>query len=209
MPQTEKHLKTHLISFFMHNTDQDSAQYQLWHSKFLCKMRAIDTLSTDYIKIFGTFTTGDALLDRQSQNEIVYRRLTVIQMIEYYNNNTPLYIKNPEDSKTIYILIQTHLQNWQKELQVSLRKDNAPLEELAIMDRFADAVYEHAKWYLDDALIGTPFARTLARDHMSVLNLLRAPESKTYGASVQPEEKPKRESMSTVFSETFTRAYRK
>lgn len=181
-------------------TDTTSAQYRIWHDTFLCEIRYIDTMSTDYLKIFGTFTTGDSLLDRQAHNEMVLRRFTIIRMIEFFHENVRVYIKNPEDSKTIYCLLQEHLQNWQKELHQSLRTDNAPFEELALMDKFADAVYEHAKWYLDSALIDTPFARTLRKDNRSVLDLLKKPDSTDEnGESLVIH--PKRNSMSDVFSQ--------
>lgn len=181
------------------NNDVDTPHWKIWNDRFLCQMKYIDTMSVDYIKIFGTLTTFDSELDRQSHNEIVDRYLTVIKMVEYFNDGIPVYIKHPEDSKKIYILIQEHLQNWAKELQVSLRSDKAPLEELEIMDRFAEKVYEHAKWYLDDALVGTPFARSLQREEQSVLNMLKEPtEAKDENSTIL---QPSRQSMATVFSQ--------
>lgn len=182
------------------NTDTESAQYRIWNDRFLCQMKYIDTLSVDYIKIFGTLTTFDSDLDRRSHNEIVDRYLTVIQMVEYYNDGVPLYIKKPEDSKDIYILIQTHLQNWKHELQVSLRPDSAPVEELEIMDKFADQVYEHAKFYLDGALVDSPFARTLKKDTKSVLNILKPPSEFKNDDESLILDAPKRDSMSDIFS---------
>ena len=180
------------------NNDPDSAQWKIWNDRFLCQMRSIDTMSTDYIKIFGTLTTFDQTLDRQMHNEMVDRYLTIIQMVKYYHEGINVYIKKAEDSKTIYVLIQEHLQNWQREMQIPFRVDKAPTEELAIMDKFAEVVYEHAKWYLDTALVDSPFARSLKRDSQSVLTLLKPREEITEDNDMIIH--PKRQSMSDVFS---------
>lgn len=178
--------------------DTSAVQYRIWNDTFLCQMRNIDTMSVDYLKIFGTLDSGDSSLNNESMNEIVLRRLTIIEMIKYFHQGINVFIKNPEDCKTIYILIQTHLQNWTREVQYSLRQDSIPREELTIMETFAEAVYEHAKWYLDDALVDTPFARSMRADKRSVLNLLKSPEPKEDPDGIIVH--PKRESLSDIFS---------
>lgn len=179
-------------------TNKNSVQYRIWHDTFLCQMRNIDTMSIDYLKIFGTLDSGDPSLNNESMNELVLRRLTIIEMIKFFNQGINVFIKKAEDSKTIYILIQQHLQNWAREVQYALRQDSIPREELAIMEQFADAVYEHAKWFLDDALVDTPFARSMRADNRSVLNMLRSPEPQEDPDGIIVH--PKRQSMSDLFS---------
>lgn len=180
--------------------ERETAQYRIWHDTFLCQMRNIDTMSIDYLKIFGTLDSGDPYYNNESMNELVLRRLTIIQMIKYYHQGINVFIKNPEDSKTIYILIQTHLQNWVREIKHSLRPDSIPREELEIMESFANAVYEHAKWYLDDALVDTPFARSMRADNRSVLSLLKAPKTAKEEELDDVIVHPKRESLADIFS---------
>lgn len=178
--------------------EKDTAQYKIWHSTFLCQMRDIDTKSIDYLKIFGTLDTGDPRFNMEASNEVVLRRLTIIEMIKYFNEGVNVFIKRPEDCKTIYILIQEHLQNWAKEVSYTLRPDSIPKEELLIMENFANVVYDHAKWYLDSALVDSPFARNLKADAKSVLGLLNSPEPQEDPNGIIVH--PKRESMSDIFS---------
>lgn len=180
-------------------SEKNNVQYKLWHSTYLCQMRAIDTMSVDYIKIFGVLDSGDSTLNNASINQLEYRRLTPIEMIKYFDQGVSVYIKNPVDCKEIYILIQTHLMNWAQEAKMSLRPDAIPKEELRIMENFAQAIYEHAKWYLDDALAETPFARTIGRDSKSVLNLLKNPNEAANKDENGIVKHPPRRSLADVF----------
>ena len=189
------------------NNDPDSAQWKIWNDRFLCEMKSIDTMSTDYIKIFGTLTTFDPALDREMYDEMVDRYLTIIEMVKYFNDGIDIYIKKPEDSKKIYILIQEHLENWTREMQIPFREEKAPVEELKIMDRFAETVFEHAQHYLVTALADTPFARSLKRDDRSVLSLLK-PISQVENND-DMVILPKRESMSDIFSNSGAKLERK
>lgn len=178
--------------------EKDTVQYKIWHTTFLCQMRDIDTKSIDYLKIFGTLDSGDPRLNMEASNEMVLRRLTIIEMIKYFHDGINVFVKNPEDCKKIYILIQEHLQNWSRELQYTLRPDSVPTEELLIMEQFADVVYEHAKWYLDSALVDSPFARSMKADSRSVLGILKKPDVENDPNDIIAL--PKRESMSDIFS---------
>jgi len=189
------------------NQDVTSAQWRIWHDRFACSMREIDTMSVDYLRIFGTLTTGDSTLDRQMLNDEVSRYLTIIDMVKFFGEGVRIKVKRNEDCKTVYILIQEHLQNWQKELEYALRTDQAPLEELELMNKFADAVYEHAKWYLDQALVDTPFVRTLRKDTKSVLSLLKAPVVENTDSDIIVH--PKRDDMSDTFNRGLAKLHRK
>lgn len=187
--------------------DKKSVQYRIWHNTYLCQMRNIDTMSVDYLKIFGTLDSGDSSLNNDMMNEMVLRRLTIIEMVKFFHQGVTVAIKNPADCKSIYILIQEHLQNWAREIKYSLRQDTIPTEELDIMERFADVVYEHAKWYLDDALVDTPFARSLKHDDRSVLSLLKMPEKEEDPDGIIVH--PKRQSLADVFNQGVVKMEKK
>lgn len=179
---------------------EPSVQYQIWHTTFLCQMRQIDTMSVDYIKIFGVLDTGDPALNNAALQQLEYRRLTIIEMLKYFDQGINVYVKRVEDCKTIYILIQTHLENWAQEAKVALRPDAVPTNELLIMERFANVIYEHAKWYLDKELEGSRFARSFKNDKRSVLNLLKPVSDISQEAQALILEPAARQSLASVFA---------
>jgi hypothetical protein len=53
-------------------------------------------------------------------------------------------------------------------MEKSLNIGNAPLEDLKLMDRFANAVYEHAKYQFTDDTISSIIARRMDTRHQSL-----------------------------------------
>lgn len=141
-------------------SERDSRWY-LWNERYMCRVPFIQTMSPDYLREFGMPSSGYDEYDRQTANELVIRMLTINDMVEYYKRGTTVAVMQPGDTKRIYERISTHLELWKRELETSFHTRNAPLEDLQDLDKFAHAVYEHAKWYFDEPFVESLFARSV------------------------------------------------
>lgn len=134
-------------------------RWYLWNERYMCRVPFIQTMSPDYLREFGMPSSGYDEYDRQTANELVIRMLNIDEMVEYYRRGTTVALMQPGDSKRIYERISAHLELWKRELETSFHTRNAPLDDLQLLDKFAHAVYEHAKWYFDEPFVESLFAR--------------------------------------------------
>lgn len=197
MPWVPKHLR--------------DVRWKIWHQKFHCRVRHIQTMSVDYIRIFGMSTTGDSQYDRDMANEIVDRMMTIVEMLMMFHEGSELRVVQSSDTKVIYDLISQHLQDWRKEIQYALNSAHAPFEDLLVMDKFAHTIYEHAKWHFSSDFIDSHFAsglnsiRRVSRqallpyvDPATTVNKLE--EDPVLAGEEIPDPQPKRESLYSIFN---------
>ena len=174
--------------------------YYLFRNLFRCRVPFIQTLSKEYIKHFGMPESGDAFRNKQMANELTDRMLTIAQMAEYYDNGVQVYVCKKEDTKKIYDLITDHLMAWRDRIENSFNPGNPPIKDLILLDRFANAVYAHAKYQFTQEIADSLMARHMA----SIIgftpeNLI--PKTNTQITTVTEEENlPERESMADVFA---------
>jgi len=191
--------------------DRD-ARWYIWNKRFDCRLPNIQTYSIDHIKIFGMPTSGYEDLDKEMANEIVERSLTIIEMIKFFHEGASIRIKNVKDTKVIYDYISEHLNAWKHEIETAYSINHVPVEELLIMDKFAQAVYEHAKWHFPKDYQDSMLSRFLQKSGRIPKSrvLPRAPEVQVVNSAPllpheQSEEdegptRPERASMASVFT---------
>lgn len=189
---------------YVQEKDRD-ARWYIWNRRFRVRVVALQTQSVDYLRHIGTFTTGDEEVDRGAANEMQERLWTIVEMVKHFNEGSQVRIIVSADTKVIYDLISEHLNNWKAEINLAYSSNHAPTQELLIFDRFANAIYEHAKWHFakdvhESALLNS--IRGLKR--MSRKDFIPKPEVVTINeigqepASDDPH--PPRPSMAGIFS---------
>lgn len=120
-------------------------RYNIWYKKYKCRLRLIETRSIDELREYGMPTVFDKEYDNATANELVIRMLTVNEMVEYYKKNVSIFVVNYDDTKLIYDDIMTHLKAWKHYLDTTLMSSgDAPVEDLILLDKFANIVYKHA-----------------------------------------------------------------
>lgn len=190
--------------------DQRDTRWYLWTPMFMCRVPNIQTMSPEYIKHFGMPTSGIEEYDRQTANELVHRMLTINQMVDFYAQGTSVEVCDSKDTKTIYEHISNHLSAWRKEVENGFHIKNAPLDELQMLDKFANKVYEHAQWHFDKPFVDSVFARqmgglvTVTRDSIIAKKPKKVEEELRKKAELSeplPEQPtPGRVSMAEVFA---------
>jgi len=135
----------------------------LWELKFLCKVPELQTRSVEHIKFFGTPTTGDSAIDKEMANQWITTFKCIDDMVELYKQDIPIKIVNPPDVKRIYDYISKHLHAWKSQISVGLNIGDAPLEDLVHLDRFANTIYEHAKYHFSKEMADSILAKDMSR----------------------------------------------
>ena len=75
-------------------------------------------------------------------------RMTIDEMVEYYRKGVVVGVKLRDDVIKIYQHVTNYLVHWNRILTTQINILDAPFEDLELMNQFADAVYDHAKWDL-------------------------------------------------------------
>lgn len=116
----------------------------IWEGIWIVRMRYIDTLSTEMLKIRGIATVQDAGLDRQMHTQPITCGITIDAMVEHFKRGVRIVFVNNEDAMRIYNIVNEYLLAWQHQLAVGINVGNAPHEDLLTLDRFAQALYPQA-----------------------------------------------------------------
>lgn len=139
----------------------DTATY-IFHHLFLCRIPYLASMSVEYMKQFGIPSSGDKETDLIMSKQDITTMLPISEMVKYHADGVAIAIVNRSDIKDIYQLISNHLSKWEKHIRVSINLGNAPLEDLALLDDFANTVYGEAKYEFT-----TEVAPSMFMQHMS------------------------------------------
>lgn len=139
---------------------RDTAYY-IFNEKYLCRVPYLATRSEDHLRKYGMPITGLPEYDKGLANELQDRYLSIAQMVEFYKKGVVVRVVKYGDTKRIYERITDHLVAWQEALKWRLNIGNAPLEDLVIMDQFANAVYEHAKYQFEQTVVESLLLRSM------------------------------------------------
>lgn len=119
----------------------------IWERLFTIYIAQKHLVSIEEIKVLGSRTTGDELLDSQMMNELTTIMIPISHMAEYFRKGVNFEIANHEDTKVIYDIITDYLAEWERRLDNSLNMKPAPLEDLKLLDLLASKIHGHADNY--------------------------------------------------------------
>ncbi len=190
--------------------DQRTTAYYLFTPRFMAKVPPMSLRTLEDIKQYGTFSTGDAVIDRELAKNDVQCMLNIAEMEAIYRKGHPVRIVNYTDTKRIYDYIQAHLTFFR---ELVIHSENRPpeyqqlCEDLVHLDKFAAANYIHARHFFSEAEATSLMGRHLSARRANLglgrmAGIRRAtPEVANKKPPETPEEKaPKRISMETLFS---------
>jgi len=142
--------------------EERDTRYPIWYKRYKCRVKYIESLGIDKLREQGMPTIFDSGYDQVVANELVTRMLTINEMVEYYKNNVVIYVVNYNDTKVIYDEIMAHLNAWKHYLDTNLMADaDAPIEDLILLDKFANIVYKHATYLFTDDYLNSDFIKLL------------------------------------------------
>lgn len=196
------------MSTWLPENKRDSSYY-IFNQKFYCSVPHIDMRSSGHIKLFGMPTSGIKEIDNETAHERIDTYLTINQMVEFFKRGSLVGVKKINDTKVIYERITDHLNAWKRQLQHGLNNNAAPVDELMILDNFANAVYAHAQYQFTEEIIDSLLLRQIggimpfSRDNLiaSMEKGRLRKEGRDEPPKEEPvEQRPQRASMSDFFS---------
>jgi hypothetical protein len=174
------------------------SDYYIWEYRFMARKPDILTRSEYQLKVFGTVHTGDRGIDQMMQNQWITCMLNIDEMVELRKKDIPIKIVYVQDTKTIYECVSYHLQTWLNKLSQGMNVGQAPIDDLIAMDRFANEVYEFAKYQFTKEIVDSVVVK-----NMESIMAFPAGASDMFNDNRTIEEKekdiPRRESLSGSF----------
>lgn len=80
-------------------------------------------------------------------NEVIDRYLTVVDMVTFFKDGITIAVVNYKETEQIYDIISAHLDAWKVKLDNDLGRAPAQvIEDLTLLDKFADKVYDKARF---------------------------------------------------------------
>ena len=187
---------------------RDTAWY-IFNKLYHCKLRLIDTMSVDYIKEFGMMSSGDSDLDRESANTLIDRMLTIAQMAEFFNKGVTIRVLKDADCVSIYNAITDHLIAWKEQMNRIFNPSSAPIDDLKLLDKFAESVYKRAVPQMNNNQYESPLSRYFKGNLRTIrTNIMQKPIEQSQsiykvGNQTEDDDKyPTRKSMADEFSGT-------
>lgn len=164
---------------------------------------------------FGTVVSGNSRIDRQIENEWMNTEMPIAHMLEYYRNGLHVYIRDSKDIESIYKAISDHIHVWKERLRVGVNIGDAPVQDLIDLDRFANTIFEHAKYHFTDdeanSMLARHFGGLQRITHHNFFNRPKAEivsgqnvqvtEDGTVSINAQDDSLPQRDSLGEFFKQ--------
>lgn len=188
----------------------------VFKKRFLCRVMQKDIRSIDDIQKHGSPVSGYSPVDDAMTQEWVERLWPVVHMASHYGKGYNIRIVKYTDTKLIYDNVQAHLMSWRERVQTSFNPGNIPIEDLLTLDKFANAVYDKAKYFFESKT-DDPFLNLISQFNGGftaddILNAfqVKRPEHVAQENAMTEQEKidaqfPARVSMSDLFQSSFKR----
>lgn len=122
----------------------------IWDELYLCRIPLITTRDIEHIDRYGCYTTLDKNIDNMVMTELTTTYINVDRMVELYREGVTIRLVNSNDIVKIYNAIQDHILAWAERIERAVNIGDIPLDDLILMDRFANEIYVNAKFYFTE-----------------------------------------------------------
>lgn len=134
---------------------------EIFDIRYLVSYKLIDYLTVEDIKTFGMVTTGNKDIDRMQAEQWITTMLPISEIAQMYSNGVRLKVVNYDDTKKMYEAITAHISAWKDRIRFMVHDAQAPIEDLAKLDKLAVAVYEHAKYQFTEEIVSNLFVEAM------------------------------------------------
>lgn len=132
--------------------NEPSVAYQLFHRHFSVRIPEMFCYSDVQLETLGRPTTGNKEIDDQLMRTIRDMYVTPLGLLTYFEEGSPIWFNTRDDVRTIYELIQEHLNSWYYVACSHIGVEFPPLEDFIRMDSFAEAIFPLTQYTKDKPL---------------------------------------------------------
>ena len=131
------------MSTWVPESERDT-RYYVFKQLFKVRVNDLARRSLQHIEAHGVCITGNRDYDRSVREELCVCYLPISELAVYHDQGVSIFLTNPADAKVIYELVHAHLSNWARYMEEQIGVGDAPIEDLIILDNFANLVYPSA-----------------------------------------------------------------
>jgi hypothetical protein len=116
---------------------------EIWDALYTVDIPDKVTHNRDYLRKFGTYSTGYADMDKTLQNSFTTVRIPIIKILEYFLSGVEIRIKSRQDLNSIYKSINNYLQEWKDYIKYNINTDEREYKELLVsLDKLSKYIYD-------------------------------------------------------------------
>ncbi len=117
----------------------------LWDMLYKVSVPYLLSRTEQELETYGTVLSGNQYIDADVSKDMMITMKSISELAEYYREGIPIGLINKDDAEPIYNAIQDHLLAWKTQLNVGINIGDAPVEDLVLLDEFANSVFDVAK----------------------------------------------------------------
>lgn len=150
---------------------------KLWGYYYQVRVPYLQSRTVDDVRRHGVNVSGVKAIDEDIHNQWITTMMTIASMADYFQDGVPIRVIKQSDVKEIYEHISNHIYAWKSRLERGINIGDAPIDHLITLDRFANTIYDQAKYQFTPEM-----ASSLMAQHMSKLQRVNASNFFTSGA---------------------------
>lgn len=186
------------------HANTSKTEVKVWEYFYRVRVPYLQSRTNEDIRRTGVNVTGIPSIDNDIKNQLVTCMLPIAYMIDYYRNGVHVLIPASTDIKDIYDTISDHLYAWKKMIEYGINIGDAPVDDLIEMDRFANSVYDYAKYQFTPDILNSLIANQMnAIQRVNASNFFANTnkfETNADGITmINGENIPERESLADMF----------
>lgn len=97
--------------------------------------------SINHIRIFGTVVSGNPRIDEVMAESDLHTEMSILKIVETWHSGKEIRIVHCKDLLKIYNVTNLFLKQWAEKIQKDFLGNVFPLEELSVLEQFADYLY--------------------------------------------------------------------
>lgn len=118
---------------------------KIWNNLYTVLIPDQLTLSEDYLRIFGTFTTGDKEVDKGLLNSFTTVMIPIARILEYYEDGLEVQIPDRKDMIQMHKDIESYLDEWRERITYDVNTNMEQHKKLITgLERLSKDIYNKA-----------------------------------------------------------------
>ena len=117
----------------------------IWETLYRVEVPTVGSKSPKELTTFGVHYTGIKSIDEDHRKSWYFRYASIDHMVEMFREGIPISVPNPKDVRAIYQAIAAHIDAWEEEIRYNYRLVKAPIDDLILLDQFADSIYQEGR----------------------------------------------------------------
>ena len=122
--------------------EQMTLDWEMTKIRYAVIIQQMDSRSPQHIRLFGTVISGNKLVDSVVSESDLHTEMGILKIIETYYAGKEIRIVKKTDLLKIYKVVNLFLTQWSEKIQHDFLGNAFPLEELAVIERFASYLYD-------------------------------------------------------------------